>query len=166
MSDPTTPAAPEEPTPSVPAATPEAPATPEPAAAAPAGAAPAGAAPAANPYAAPAAPGAPAGAYAPAGGYATAAPVKQTLSLIAFIAGLVGLLLSLAGGFGFLPALAAVILGFMGKKKEPQAPKWMWLTGIITGFVGMGISLIWGILWVVATLLPLLMFGAAVGEYY
>ena len=40
----------------------------------------------------------------------------------------------------FIPA-AAVVLGFLGKAKEPFAPKGLWLTGVILGFVGIGIAL-------------------------
>ena len=40
-----------------------------------------------------------------------------------------------------LPGAAAVVLGFLGRSKEPQA-KGMWLTGIITGFVAVGLAII------------------------
>jgi hypothetical protein len=102
--------------------------------------------PPAAPATPPAAPAAPAYAPAPVAG------PKQTLSLISFIAGIAGIVFAWAPGFGFLVALAAVILGFLGKSKEPQAPHWMWLVGIITGFIGIFIALIalifWIILWV------------------
>ncbi|MCU1414555.1 MAG: hypothetical protein JWN80_1895 [Microbacteriaceae bacterium] len=69
-----------------------------------------------------------------------AAPVaagpKQILSLISFIAGIAGVLLSAVPVFGFLVAVAGIVLGFMGRKREPGAPKWMATVGIITGFVG------------------------------
>lgn len=139
----TTPAASAASEPVAPAApvAPEAPAAPQ-----------APAAPAANPYAAPAA--------APAGGYAAAAPVKQGLSLTSFILGLIGVVFSFVYGIGFLPGLAAVILGFLGKKREPQAPKWMWLTGIITGFVSIAIGLIVFIIVVIVAIL----WAAAIGS--
>ena len=134
MTDPTsTPSTPEEPTPA--ASEPVTPAAPaEPVAPA------APAAPAANPYAAPAAaPG-----YAPAG-----APVKQTLAIVSFILGILGVLLAFAYGFGLIPGIVAVVLGFQSKKKEPAAPKWMSLTGIITGFVAIGLSVIIGLVSIV-----------------
>jgi hypothetical protein len=78
------------------------------------------------------------------------------LSIISLVAGIVGVL----GGFGvvwipiiggilqlFIP-LAAVILGFLGKKKEPQA-KAMWLTGIILGFVGLAMAIISLVAWII-----------------
>jgi len=84
-----------------------------------------------------------------------AAPAKKTpvFSLISLIAGIVGLVgfavvfLPFIGGVLqlFIPA-AAVVLGFIGKSKEPQA-KGMWLTGIILGFVGIGIALLSFVLW-------------------
>ncbi len=146
MTDPTTPASPEEPTP---ASGPTPPAEPVVPPAAPA------ADPTANPYAAPAA--APAAGAAPAG-----TPVKQTLSLVSFILGIVGFLLSWFAGFGLLPGIAAVILGFMGKKREPQAPKWMWLVGIIGGFVAIALGLI---VFIVSVILPII-FLASFGSYY
>jgi len=103
----------------------------------------------------PAAPAAPAYAPAPAAG------PKQGLSLTSFILGLAGLVFSWALGFGFLVALAAVILGFLGKSKEPQAPKWMWLVGIITGFVAIFIALLVLIFWIVA----LASYGSLIGTY-
>src|SRR5690606_38696535 len=138
MPDPTTPAAPQAPTPAAAGTAPAAPVTPQPAAAEPVAPAAAPAPPhAAPPPAAPATPyAAPAAGYAPA-----AAPVKQTLSLLSFIFGIVGILLGFAG-WGLLFSIAAVVLGFMGKKRETGAPKWMWLTGLITGWVGIGLNLL------------------------
>jgi hypothetical protein len=176
MSDPTTPATPEEPTPAGDAAAaeaapaapaapvaPQAPAAAEPAtpavaadplhaaqtevpAANPYVAPAAPAAPAANPYAAPAAPAAPAGAP----GYATGTPVKQTLSLTSFIVGIASVIFVWIPVLGFLAAVAAVVLGFLAKKKEPAAPKWMWIVGLIAGFLAIFISLIIGLFWVIA----------------
>lgn len=115
--------------PNVPSETPVTPAATPPAAATPPFATP----PAATPYTAPAA----------------TAP-KQGLSLTSFILGLAGLVFSWVPVFGFLVALAAVILGFMAKGKEPAAPKWMWLVGIITGFVALFIALLVVVFWIIA----------------
>ena len=111
--------------------------------------------PAEPPVTPPAAPATPAYAPAPAAG------PKQGLSLTSFILGLAGLVFSWALGFGFLVALAAVILGFLGKAKEPQAPKWMWLVGIITGFVAIFIALIVLIFWIIA----LASYGSLINQY-
>lgn len=60
--------------------------------------------------------------------------------------GIVGAFLSLFS-LGFLPALAGVITGHIASKRQPQA-KPLWLTGVITGYVGIGLSLLWGIFWI------------------
>ena len=70
----------------------------------------------------------------------TAKPAP-TLSIISMIAGILGLLGGFFYGLGGLFSIAAVVLGFIGKKKEPEA-KGFWLTGIITGFVGIALSAI------------------------
>jgi hypothetical protein len=65
------------------------------------------------------------------------------LSIISLITGI----LSVVSSFfyiGFLFGLAGVILGFLGRRKEPAA-KGLWLTGIITGFVGIAVTVIWTI---------------------
>ncbi|WP_294178315.1 hypothetical protein [uncultured Schumannella sp.] len=85
----------------------------------------------------------------------------QTLSLISFIVGLASFLFALIPVLGFLGGLAAVILGFMGKKKELAAPKWMWLVGIIAGFVAIAINIIFVI---VSIILPLILV-ASYGTY-
>ncbi|KQO97340.1 hypothetical protein ASF30_12860 [Leifsonia sp. Leaf264] len=78
------------------------------------------------------------------------------LSLISLIAGIIGVAgalavvwIPIAGGILqlFIPA-AAVVLGFLGRKKEP-ASKGMWLTGIILGFVGILAGLTSVIFWIV-----------------
>ncbi|WP_157981626.1 hypothetical protein [Protaetiibacter intestinalis] len=139
---PTAPAAPvaEPVVPVVPAA-PAAPVAEPVAPVAPAAPAAPAAAPAANPYAAPAA----APTYAAPG-----TPVKQTLSIVSFVLGIAGVVFSFIYGLGLIPGIIAVVLGFRAKKSEPAAPKWMSLTGIITGFVAIGISLIAGLITIVA----------------
>jgi multisubunit Na+/H+ antiporter MnhB subunit len=58
--------------------------------------------------------------------------------IIPFIGGILQLI---------VPA-AAVVLGFIGRRKEPAA-KGMWLTGIILGFVGIVIAIISIVAWAV-----------------
>lgn len=117
-------------------------------------AAPAGApyaAPVGDPYAIP-----PASTYAPSAPYTPSGAARKSpvLSIISMILGILGVL----GGFvAFIPVAgpflqiwfpaAAVVLGFLGLKRERQA-KGFWLTGLITGFVGLGILLL-GILFTV-----------------
>ena len=86
---------------------------------------------------------------------------KQGLSLSSFIAGIAGLVIfSWIPILGFLVPLAAVILGFIAKGKEPGAPRWMWLIGIITGFLGIALGFIFMLAW----LIPLLIFGATFSD--
>lgn len=74
-------------------------------------------------------------AYAPAP--AQKSPILSILSLIGGIVGIVGAFFY----FGGLFAIAAVVLGFIGRNKEPQA-KGFWLTGIILGFVAIALEII------------------------
>ncbi|KFF58987.1 hypothetical protein JF66_14510 [Cryobacterium sp. MLB-32] len=159
MSDPQNPQVPDVPdvpsapeTPSVPPVSPPPapPAPPAPSAATPP---PAYGAPTPPPaYGAPTPPppayGAPANPYQ-ATPYAGAPAKKQPmLSIFAMIAGVIGLVgapiafIPFVGGFLglFFPA-AGVVLGFMGKKREPAA-RGFWLTGIITGFVALALMLL------------------------
>lgn len=71
------------------------------------------------------------------------APGKSpVLSILSLIFGILGVVLSLfLFGTGFIPGVAAVVLGFLGRRKEPQA-KGMWLTGLITGFVAVALAII------------------------
>ena len=111
---------------------------------------------------APGRPGAPYG--APAGGYGTQPGYgttiqgpNQTLSLTAFIVGLASLVFCWVPVLGFLGALAAVIIGFIAKGREPQAPRWMWLVGIISGFAAMLLSLL-----IIIPIMLLFAFGTAI----
>lgn len=74
--------------------------------------------PTATPYSAPGAP-------------AAKSPV---LSIISLIAGILGLLGSFTG-WTLLFSLGGIILGHLGQKKEPNG-KGMWITGLITGYLG------------------------------
>jgi hypothetical protein len=74
-------------------------------------------------------------------------------SLISLIAGIIGIIGSpilfvpfVGGVLGLFVPAAAVILGFIGRKKEPAA-KGMWLTGIVLGFIGLVLALLSFVLW-------------------
>ena len=78
-------------------------------------------------------------------------------SLISLIAGIIGVVggfavvwIPIVGGIMqlIIPA-GAVVLGFIGRRKEPAA-KGMWLTGIILGFVGIAMALLSVIFWSIA----------------
>jgi hypothetical protein len=81
--------------------------------------------------------------------YATAPAQKSpVLSIISLITGILGVLISIFGGWGFLFSVAAVVLGFLGRSKE-SAARGMWLTGLILGFVGIALSIIWLIIFII-----------------
>ena len=80
------------------------------------------------------------------------------------VCGIVGLVLSFFL-FGFLPALAAVILGHIGMKKEPTA-KGFSLTGLITGYAGLALSLLVGLIMLAAIFIPLWFVGTAASSGY
>ncbi|THG29752.1 DUF4190 domain-containing protein [Naasia lichenicola] len=90
--------------------------------------------------------------------YAGAAPSK-TLSIISLIAGIVGVVSSFFY-IGFLFGVAAVVLGFLGRKREPAA-KGFWLTGIILGFVAIALTIV-AIIVVIAALSLAASYGTSV----
>lgn len=76
-------------------------------------------------------------------------PAQQnnSLALISMICGIAGLVLMFFCGIGFLPAVAALILGFVGRSQinqsgGAQGGSGMALTGIITGGVAVALSVI------------------------
>ena len=77
---------------------------------------------------------------APAYGYQPQPP--KGLSITSMILGIAGLVIALCYGSGLLIALAGAITGHMAAKRQPHA-KGFWLTGIITGWVGVGVALLW-----------------------
>jgi hypothetical protein len=104
---------------------------------------------------------------APAPAPAAAGP-KQTLSLVGFIIGCVAFLFGWTVIFGLLAGIAAIIVSNMGRKREPGAPKWMWMVGLIAGIVGAVVSIIVTILWVVvivADATALSSVGSLTGSY-
>jgi hypothetical protein len=78
--------------------------------------------------------------YQPA--YYGAPQAPRGLSIASMVTGIVGVFLSLFYGFGLLPSLAGVITGHIARKRQPEA-KGMWLTGLICGYIGLGLSLLW-----------------------
>lgn len=145
MSDPTTP----EPT----DATPQVPPVPEAPAAAEAPAAPQAPATATESAAVTPPPTTMPPAYTPAADGSSKTPILSILSIVASGLGILGfaiVFIPIVGGILglFLPA-AGVILGFIGRSKEPFAPRGLWMAGIIVGFVGVGIALLSLVIWIV-----------------
>ena len=81
-------------------------------------------------------------AYTTPGAYAPARP--QGLSIASLICGIAGVVLSF-GGLGLLPSIAGIVTGHLARKRQPWA-RGLWLTGMITGYVGLAISIIAGII--------------------
>lgn len=86
------------------------------------------------------------------------------LSIASMVTGISGVLLSL-GGLGLLPALAAVITGHMARTRDPGARPF-WLTGLITGYVGLGLSVVVGLIVIVAFGAFFLTISGVLGHYY
>lgn len=113
---------------------------------------------------APTAPYASAAPYPPAPPFAAvpAAP-PRTLSLLGMVLGIVGLLISLfLWGFGFVLSAPAVVLGFLGRRREPGARGFA-LAAIITGFAGIAVSLVYLAITIVLVIVALSAAGSAVG---
>jgi hypothetical protein len=97
----------------------------------------------------PATPGYSSPSYSAAPGYTAGSPYEPSapkktpvLSILALIAGSIGLLGGILFGWSLLFAIAGVVLGFIARGKEP-ASKGLWLTGLILGAVGIVGNLIW-----------------------
>ena len=68
--------------------------------------------------------------------YAPAGPTPPTgLALASMITGIAGLFV------GTLASIAAIILGHMAKKQQPYA-RGMWMTGLITGYIGIAFTVL------------------------
>jgi len=91
-----------------------------------------------SPYAPP--PPAP---YGAAGYAAQPAAPAQGLAIASLACGIGGLLLVFIG-FGFFASVAAVITGHLAQRRQPYA-RGFWITGLITGYIGIGIGLIFGL---------------------
>jgi hypothetical protein len=99
------------------------------------------------------------GAYAPA-----AAGPKQTVSIVGFILGIASIVLSGVSLLGLAAGIAGLIVSRKAKKDEPGAPSWMHTLGLVLSIIGIVLSVIFGILFIFATLLPLII-GASYGVY-
>jgi hypothetical protein len=87
------------------------------------------------------------------------ASTSPILSIIAMVAGILGLLIGFIG-WGLLFAVGAVVLGHLGQRREREA-RGFWLTGLITGYIGIALNLIV----IVIAILAFLAFTGG-GQYY
>jgi hypothetical protein len=101
--------------------------------------------PAFDPYAvsAPPPPGYGAPSYAPAyqAGYYGAPQPPKGLAIASLVTGIGGVFFSLFYGLGLFPSIAAIITGHLSRKRQPYA-KGFWIAGLVTGYVGLLLSLI------------------------
>lgn len=83
------------------------------------------------------------------------------MSLLAMIFGIIGVALSCCYGGGFLFAVAGIVLGHLGRKRETA--QGMALAGLITGYIGAGLSLVFWIAIMLLAFSPLLMIPFVAG---
>jgi ABC-type branched-subunit amino acid transport system permease subunit len=73
------------------------------------------------------------------------------ISITSMVLGIVGMI-----GFGTLGlvSIGAIITGHIAQRSQPHA-KGFWITGLITGYLGLAISIIWVVFFVIfATMYP------------
>ena len=77
-------------------------------------------------------------------------PVQNGMALTSMILGICSCVLTLGCGIGFVLAIPAVILGHIGRKQikngnQMQTGDGMALTGLITGYIIIGLSVVMGV---------------------
>lgn len=76
------------------------------------------------------------------------------LGIASMVLGIVSIPFCFCFGIGGLAGVVAVILGFLGKQKSDRGEatnRGMALAGIITGFVGLGLAIIYWVLFALGT---------------
>lgn len=100
----------------------------------------------------------------PAGGYQPQYVPPRGLSVASMVLGIVGLVM---GWFLFgLPSIVGVILGHIGLKREPAGRPFA-ITGLVTGYIGIGVAVFATLALIAAFLVPfLVLIGvASTGDY-
>ena len=90
-------------------------------------------------------------ASAPSGAPVAKQPILSILSLVAGVIALLGTPIGfvpiIGGIMGLFIPIAAVVLGFLGRSKEPRA-RGFWLTGLITGFASLALAILSIVIWI------------------
>jgi hypothetical protein len=74
-------------------------------------------------------------------GYYGAPQPPKGLAIASMILGIVGVFFSLGYGLGLFPSIAGIITGHLAQKRQPTA-RGFWIAGLVTGYVGLFLSLI------------------------
>jgi hypothetical protein len=85
----------------------------------------------------------------------------RALSVLALVLGVIGLVSSLTG-VGLVFGLAAVILGHVGRRREPRG-RALAVTGAIVGYAALAISVIWLVITLANWLVPIFAVGVLAG---
>lgn len=91
--------------------------------------------------------------------YAPAQPPRG-LSIASMVLGICGVFFSFFYAFGLFPSIAAVITGHLAIKRQPYA-RAMSIAGLICGYVGIAISLLW-----IVAIVALIIFSVNAGASY
>lgn len=105
------------------------------------------AAPPVPPAAAPVPPASPHTTVPPQSSTGHPAAPSRSMSIISMVLGILSLL-----GFTVATGIPAVILGHMAQRSEPHG-RGMWMTGLITGYIGVGLMALLVLLWFLTGLL-------------
>jgi hypothetical protein len=72
------------------------------------------------------------------------------MSIVGFVLGLVAFVFGWTLVFGLLVGIAAIIVSVLAHRREPAAPAWMWIIGLIGGILGAITGVIVTIIWILA----------------
>lgn len=90
-------------------------------------------------------------AYTPATGDAHHAGGKRGLSLTGFILGIVSVVFSfIFAPIGLISGIVGLIISIVARRREPGAPNWMKILGLVFSIVGIVLGLIFTIIFIVA----------------
>jgi hypothetical protein len=73
---------------------------------------------------------------------------RKVLSIVGFVLGLVAFVFGWTVIFGLLVGVAAIIVSVIAHRREPAAPAWMWIIGLIAGILGAVSSIGFTIFWI------------------